>query len=1175
MKLLCASRCPDLGEERRANAIALSILAAGILALPPSAQASSLWSDASHRELQGSGAKPWVQPQRFRAVRVDRASLTALLRRATAERPEQVLAPALILELPIPDGRFARFRIIESPVMAPPLAAKFPGIKTYRGQGIDDPNATLRLDVTPAGVHAQVLSPAGAVYIDPFLQGDPDLLVSYYKRDYRKEADDFVCHVQVQSGSSRPTTACPLASGATLHTYRLACAGTGEYTQFHGGTVDAGMAAIVTTVNRVDGIYEQDLAVRLTLVADNNLLVYTNGATDPYTNDNNKTMLGENQTNVDAVIGAANYDIGHVFATCAGGRGWLPSVCVSGYKAGGATGRSSPVGDPFDVDYVAHEMGHQFGANHTFNGAGCSSRNGPTAYEPGSGSTIMGYAGVCSGDNLQPHSDPCFHFASHEEIMAYTTSGYGSSCQSNTSTGNNPPNVGPLTNCTIPCSTPFMLTASASDPDGDPLTYCWEEADLGPSTSLTNEDNGSSPLFRSFNPTTNAFRIFPSLTNILNNTTSIVERLPTTTRTLNFKVTVRDNHSGGGGVNSTSVTLSVTSDAGPFQVTSPNSTQTFAGVISVTWDVSGTAGSPVNCAAVDILLSTDGGLTFPVMLVSNTPNDGAATALLPYTTTNSARVKVQARDNIFFDVSDVDFSIAPGPPVYFHSASYSDTVGNANGVIEPGERIDEWAVLWNTSDAAAAGVTAIVSTADAGITMLQATSAYPVIAAGGLGTNAVPFSYQVAKSVPCGTTLTFFVVTIATNGVTTDTLERAVGRFGYGPPQTSTFESVDVPLFIADLTTNISTLVMPATGLVDDIDVTVRIDHAYDGDIQMRLHHPDGTSVMLADQRGGGGQNYGTGDCVSGERTVFDDESATSIAAGWSPYAGSYRPEEPLASFDGRALEGGVATADLRHMGRGSRDLSLLVGSGGVPPAGDRLLGLQQRPADHRRQRDARFAFNDTGPGGRGHRVRPGRRARDHRLRVAIVHGRRIVCRRRRHGQQLPGRVDPGRLVLPLRHDAVGRLLHGGRLDNGRRARPRGLGQRRAQRRLGDAVLPVADRADRRRRRRRRPLSQLGGGRGGHRPDERRLVFPMLGNVANKSSNGWKNPPLGRGHGPRVRDRRQHKPDRELVRAGHQPAAERRVDRSGPWRGSRHELPSRRAERVTAPARPGHSAFSW
>jgi subtilisin-like proprotein convertase family protein len=901
---------PSFGNQsQRIFALSAFFLAANLISVVASILPTpSPWTFITTRELQSTASKPQIQPEMFQAVRVDYTSLNTLLNRVEAETPEQIIPPAILITLPMPDGSLARFRVIESPVMAPELAAQFPQIKTYRGQGVDDSQATLRLDVTPAGVHAQILSPRGAIYIDPYWQGNRDVLASYYKRDYQKAANDFTCQVLERTDANAPRkTLSRTASGGTLRTYRLACAATAEYTAFHGGTVEAGQAAIVTAINRVTGVYEQELDIRLVLVANNSLLVFTNSETDPYTNDDGSALLDENQSTVDSIIGSANYDIGHVFSTGGGGLASLGVVCNDAWKARGMTGNATPTGDGFWIDYVAHEIGHQFGANHTFNGSmgSCSgNRVGSVAYEPGSGSTIMAYAGICDADDLQPHSDPYFHFASYEEIMTYTTSGDGASCPSSSATGNNPPTIGALTNYTIPSSTPFLLTASGNDPDGDPLTFCWEEADLGPSISLLDGDNGSSPLFRSFAPTTDMVRIFPRLSEILNNTSSTVERLPTTTRDMNFKVTARDHRSGGGGVNSTSIVIHVTSNAGPFRIISPNTTQTLSGPIIATWQVAGTTNAPVNCTAVDLLLSTDGGLTYPILLATNTPNDGAEIVRLPYLTTNQARLKIQARNNIFFDVSDTNFNITPGSPLIIDHAVFSDAAGNGNGVMEPGEQIEETIVLKNAGNESLTGITAVVSTAKPGITMLQDSSTYPDIAAGALSTNATPFRYRLAKNISCGSSLAYSIIAFSPHSDSTDIWSRAVGLSQYGSPQTGTFESVDVPAFIADLTDNLSLLSIPVTGLVEDIDVHLRINHAYDGDLQIHLLHPDDTEVMLSNQRGGSGQNYGSGDCLTGTRTTFDDSAATPIASGVAPFTGSYSPENPLSAFNGKVLEG-------------------------------------------------------------------------------------------------------------------------------------------------------------------------------------------------------------------------------------------------------------------------------
>lgn len=646
-----------------------------------------MWEMADAVPADVDAGEPWVRPNFFQGAMLDLGVLHAVLDAAPMEFTEAAWARPVLMELPMPDGTFQMFEVWESPVMEAELAAQLPGVKTWAGQGIDDPTATLRMDITPQGFHAQILAAEGSYSIDPYTKGDTTFYAAYERRDLRDRAlDQWVCLGSPRSGIQPVLLAdepdVQNRSGTFLQTYRTCVAATGEYTSFHGGTAALGQAAIVTAVNRVTGVYEKEAAIRLTLIGNNINVVYTNSATDPYTNSDGFAMLGQNQTNLDSVIGNANYDIGHVFSTGGGGIAGLGVVCVGGSKARGVTGLPSPTGDTFYIDYVAHEMGHQFGASHTFNSVAgfCSgNRSSSSAYEPGSGSTIMSYAGICSSDDLQAHSDDYFVHKSFDDILTFSTGATGG-CPANVNNGNTVPTADAGPNFTIPRQTPFMLTASASDANGDSLTYCWEERDLGAAQANPFTDNGTSPFIRSFRPSTSPTRFIPKLSDLINNTTTLGESLPQTSRTINFRLTVRDNRAGGGGVNTDDMIVTSTNSAGPFQVTAPNTAVSLSGTTTVTWNVASTTAAPVSCANVMIELSTDSGNNFSTVLLASTPNDGSQSVTLPSISSSTCRIRVRAVGNIFFDISNVNFTITPPamPPGAFSLTAPANGAANVS-----------------------------------------------------------------------------------------------------------------------------------------------------------------------------------------------------------------------------------------------------------------------------------------------------------------------------------------------------------------------------------------------------------------------------------------------------------------------------------------------------------------
>ena len=632
------------GAAWMAALVGLTLGSSAGLAQTANTSADGVWKEVADIAAAATEAPKIRLPRAYRLFEMDDFTMGANLREAGQKT--LVRAAALVMSLPMPDGTFARVAVEEAPLLSPELQAQHPDIRTYAGRGIDDPAMLVQLDRTPLGFHAQLMTERGIVYVDP-ADAPANLYLSYWKADAIGEpfrclnvdtADPLHTVKPVKGGSS---TVHVNPTGAQRRTYRLAMSASGEYTGFFGGAA-AAQAAITTTINRVRGIYENEVNISFTLGRFN---IFTDPATDPFTNGAtiDATLLNQNQASLDANNMAGTYDIGHLVTQ--GGCGGLADtgqVCVNGRKGRAATCRANPAGDAFDVDYVAHEMGHQLGGRHTFNGvtSQCSGTNRvpASAYEPGSGSTIMAYAGICGVDNVQNNSDANFHVHSLDQLTDFRDGATGGSCGAVTG-GTTPPNVNAGPDFTIPRNTPFTLTATDSG-----ATTAWEQFNLGAASSTPNANDTQAPLFRSRPPTAGRARTFPRFSTVLGTTTDFFEVLPVVDRTLNFRATARNNQ---GATRWDDMQVNVVGDR--FRLTYPtNALLRQCGIPQdVTWDVGG--GSVAT--DVRVKFSSDNGGTFSDVLAS-TPNDGMETVNLPKTlVSNQARVMLEAIGNIFFGVS--------------------------------------------------------------------------------------------------------------------------------------------------------------------------------------------------------------------------------------------------------------------------------------------------------------------------------------------------------------------------------------------------------------------------------------------------------------------------------------------------------------------------------------------
>lgn len=675
-----------------------SILMVNLLIMTGYAQADrSAWQDIPNTQARSTTASALSQ---YRALQLDANLLRTQLSNATATTP-------VLIELPLPDSDFITLLAKPTQILSDTLAQQYPDIQTWSVTSPSSPTVSGVIDLSPSGFHAMLILANGErVFIDPDQTSPADNTQAAQRHLSFSQSDnasafkqDWSCGAQsdmqyagksfttmgntLNALQARPedaqTSANTVAAraGENLRTYRIAVAATSEYVTAHaGGNANAALANIASSIARVNQIYQRDLSIKLQLVSGTNI-IYTNSATDPYTDNSAFTMMGQNQTNLDTVIGSANYDIGHVFGTTGGGIATVGGVCNTSNKARGVTGLPANItGDAFNIDYVAHEIGHQLSANHTFNSTKdvCSGgRVAGSAFEPGSGNTIMSYAGLCGADNLQNNSFAMFHSTSIEQITQFAHNGLGNACGTTSTLSNANPVVNAGADYTIPAFTPFTLTPIAnSDANGDTLSYSWEQIDAG-TASAVNVDTGNNALIRVKEPTSSPSRTIPQISDLINGTSNYGEVTPATTRVLNFRLQARD---GKGGIAHDDIHVNVHNTGAVFGITAPTSTTTlFPNTTqSVQWNVAGTNQAPINCSLVDIAVTTDGGSTFSP-LKAGTPNDGFESVNLPATLGTSNQIRVKCSNNIFFALS----SSNPATSNQTTSSSSSDDSGSGGG----------------------------------------------------------------------------------------------------------------------------------------------------------------------------------------------------------------------------------------------------------------------------------------------------------------------------------------------------------------------------------------------------------------------------------------------------------------------------------------------------------------
>lgn len=642
----------------------------GVLSL----QAQISWDRTNNSLAQTIKLPRLPEPKFYNTYRVEYDVVKKELLSPSALRGDNTIA------LPLPDGSLVDFEYKETQVMEQGLKDKYPEIRAYSGTSLDG-NYSVYFDIGTYGLHATVLSAKGEIHITPASMTDPSIHYVYYGRDLIDyDQTPFKCGVEEkieEQRISRQEVASLRTGEISLQTYRFAVATTGEFGAVRGTTAGT-LSDLVTSTNRLNQLYEKEAGMRLILIANNDQLIFLDPNTDPYFNaDQGRELINQNTDIINNLVGAFSYDLGHVYTarcTDVGGVARLSSICSSGKGAGVSCYNNGIISA---TNYVtAHEIGHQLGANHTFHSCGANVRLG-NDFEPGSGTTIMSYAGSCGNQNLGSR-DYYYHQGSLDEIynVIRRVGSPALNCAGKVATTNISPVITnmPRGELVIPTSTPFILSGSVTDENtNDPLRYSWEQKDSTNLVTLLGFPSGNSPLFRSWLPRADSFRIFPSAQYLFNNVNYVAEFLPTYARNMNFVFTVRDNNPEAGIAIWRTMRMRVVNTGAPFAITSGNNAFTIeaGSPFKLTWNVSDTDKAPINATKVNIYITTDQALNLGNpklrLVASSVPNDGEEIIIIPEMLATNARFVVRPTDNVFFDINNSNIRVvaATKPSAYF------------------------------------------------------------------------------------------------------------------------------------------------------------------------------------------------------------------------------------------------------------------------------------------------------------------------------------------------------------------------------------------------------------------------------------------------------------------------------------------------------------------------------